>query len=146
MLHAGVVDEDVERPDLGLDRGDAGVDRRAVGDVEGDVMHVPAQARGRPLQRLLVARVQRDRAARLHQPAREREADPAARAGDERATAADVEAAVRHAAVMSTFAERSASSAVSIASGASPTPKRCETISANGIAPLWRAISASVPS
>ena len=36
--------------------------------------------------------------------------------------------------MISTFAERSASSAVSIASGASPTPKRCETISANGIA------------
>ncbi len=48
--------------------------------------------------------------------------------------------------VIRTFAERSASSAVCIASGASATSKRWETISANGIESAWRAISASVRS
>ena len=48
--------------------------------------------------------------------------------------------------VIRTFAERSASSAVSIAAGASATSKRWETISANGIESAWRAISASVRS
>ena len=149
MLHAGVVDEDVERAELRLDRRDAGLDRRAVGDVERDLVHAPlaaGQLRRGPLERLLVAPVQRDRAAGLHQPAGERAADAAARAGDERDAPADVEHAVRHAAVMSTLAERSASSAVAIASGASATPKRCETMSANGSVGLWRASSASVPS
>ena len=47
---------------------------------------------------------------------------------------------------ISTLAEASASSAVVIASGASCTANRCETISANGIRPLWRASNASVPS
>ena len=111
-------------PELRLHRRDAGVDRLAVGDVERDVMHVAPACRGSPLRGACssvcgIAPVQRDRAARLDQPLRERAADPAARAGDERGAPADVEHAVRHAAVMSTFADASASSAVRMASGAS---------------------------
>ena len=153
MLDAGVVDEDVERPELRLHRRDARLGRLAVGDVERDMVQAAAgllggagQLRGGPLERLGVAPMQRDRAARLHQALRERAADPAARARHERGAPADVEHAVRHAAVMSTFADASASSAVRIASGASCTSKRCETMSAKPALAWCRASRASVPS
>ena len=70
-------------------------DGGGVRDVERHV--AGAELRGRALGRAGVAPVQHDVAARLVQPLRERAPDPAARAGDERRAAADVEHGMGHA-------------------------------------------------
>ena len=96
MLHARVVDEDVERAGRLLRRGDPARDFGGVGDVERDVVRARqlgggARGRGR------VAAVHDDAAAGVVQALGERAPDPAAGAGDEGRSAADVEDRVGHA-------------------------------------------------
>jgi hypothetical protein len=93
-LHAGVVDEDVDRADLALDALDRGGGRVGRGHVERERMHRRAFAAqpGRGLLQLgVVAAVEDDRRTGTGQPAREREADAGARAGDEGDAPAQVE-------------------------------------------------------
>ena len=90
VLDAGVVDEDVQRADL----GHAAMDRLGLGDVEG---HVPgAELACRTRDSGGVATVEHDVAARLGEAAGQRQPDPAARAGDERGAAGDVEDGMAH--------------------------------------------------
>ena len=89
-LHPGVVDQDVDRAELGLDAGDAGGDGGGVGDVEGRGRGAGDGGGGRS-QAVGVAAVEHDRRAVDGEALGEREADALARAGDEGAAAGEVE-------------------------------------------------------
>lgn len=90
--HAGVVDQHMDRPDLGLDRLHRGVDSRRIGDVEGAVMHLQAlagQHRGGFLQTPGVARIEHHRGASLPEAARNGQPDAGGRTGHESHTAVE---------------------------------------------------------
>jgi hypothetical protein len=101
VLGADVVDQDVQCPDLLLDRGDPTLDGVRVGDVEGHGVDCSAcarsQLRARRLQALLVVAVQHNGAPCLDQALRQSATDPAARPGHQRRAPGNVEARVHHA-------------------------------------------------
>src|SRR5215208_8416925 len=133
---AGVVDEDVERPDRRLGRGKRPRDGALVGDVEIDrhrrfgAGSVELAPKG--VEPLAAARADRDRGAAAREAAREMGAEPARRAGDEGALASDAGCQIHapplaftaHAA--STSASRSVSAPTAVATwtvSISPRPR-----------------------
>src|SRR6185437_1111188 len=93
-LHAGIVDEDIDRPELGFDIADPVGDALGIGDVEGYGLHIrpfAGQALSRPAQRLGVAAVEDDRGAGASESLGDTEADAAAGTGDEGAPAGKIE-------------------------------------------------------
>ena len=94
MLHACVVDEDVDGADPGLDVGDACFDRGRVGDVESGRVYVEALLLQGPLrltEARRVARIQDQGRARRTQRCCQREADALAGAGDQRDAPGQIE-------------------------------------------------------
>jgi hypothetical protein len=86
VLHAGIVDQDVDGPGRRLEIVDGGLHRRMVGGVEGQGMHCRApgpQALGRLGEAGRVAPVEHDFRARAGKALGQRQADAAARSGDE---------------------------------------------------------------
>jgi hypothetical protein len=93
-LHAGIVDEDVDRADLRLDIGNGGAARLGIGDIEGGADGVAIAATdilGGRFRLLRVAAVDDDGSAMLGKPDRQRAADALAGAGDKGAAAGEVE-------------------------------------------------------
>jgi len=81
-LHPGIVDQDVDRADFGLDLLDRAFRRHLLGHVEGETGG--ARNRGSSSFELgAVAPVQHDSCAVFGQPLRQRKADALARAGDQ---------------------------------------------------------------
>ncbi len=99
MLPAGIVDQDVDGAEPGLDPRHSGVDLGAFGHVEGrleDLRPLPAQFHGGVRKGRRIAAVDGDRGSGGGQPARQRKADAAAGAGDQGAAAGQVELVMVH--------------------------------------------------
>ncbi len=94
MLHAGVVDQDVDAADPSLDAGDGRFDGGLVGDVEGlgiDAVTFGGKCRARGLERGGIAGIEHDARASAGQSAGQGQADALARPGDQRGPAVERE-------------------------------------------------------
>ena len=93
-LHAGVVDENIDRPDRPFDRGNPLADILGGGDIEtGYRNRMPGrgQACRGSLELVALASVQNHGGAMLGEPSRDGEPDPLGRSGDERPLAGQIE-------------------------------------------------------
>ena len=97
LVQRGIVDDDVQRTEVALDRGDAGGNRIGVGDIEwrdlgaAGPAAVAVERSGGRLELGAIAAVDDDARAGGGEPACDREPEPAAAAGDERQPPGQVE-------------------------------------------------------